>query len=442
MTRTISEARYGGFILTFEPERTELIEEILFVDREASDSFSVRDWKFQKIELIALAKREPELSIFGFALMRRMKGRGGTGKKLMRFYEPVLFSSAVGASEAPNGEGLAQAISTPENMMRIVAPAWREFVELIKGLRPEAASSITELVRRRGEDRPEPIAGQKAARLNEQRDALGLCLDIAELDRRGIFKAIQPKALERAGVKDILDVLDAQPVSERTLLERDARIFELILGDDFRSARFVGRRGREVRAYVSDMTPIETATGVDLFIYQQRYESFLLLQYKAMEYSENWSYKVDGSNLDAQLLAMERLRSALPLGRQPTRLIDQRLYDEPFYFKFCERVRLDANDDSLSPGITMSAPHLTHFLSLPEAREVGANRSVGYQNCPRYLSNTEFVSLARGGWLGCSSAAADAVGHVLSARDAGRAMIFAVIQSLSELSASDRGRPR
>src|SRR5689334_24231629 len=49
---------------------------------------------------------------------------------------------------------------------------------------------------------------------------------------------------------------------------------------------------------------IETSTGVDLFVFQEAYDSFLLLQYKGMQRNNGvsgWSYKVDGTNLDAQL---------------------------------------------------------------------------------------------------------------------------------------------
>lgn len=53
--------------------------------------------------------------------------------------------------------------------------------------------------------------------------------------------------------------------------------------------------------YVLDRTPLESATGVDLLLYQQQYQSFLLVQYKAMELDpagSTWSYKVTGSNVE------------------------------------------------------------------------------------------------------------------------------------------------
>ena len=52
-----------------------------------------------------------------------------------------------------------------------------------------------------------------------------------------------------------------------------------------------------------------------------------------------WSYRVDGTNLPSQLKTMSRIRSALPF-ESPRLLKHQRLSDEPFYFKFCERRRI------------------------------------------------------------------------------------------------------
>jgi hypothetical protein len=243
--------------------------------------------------------------------------------------------------------------------------------------------------------------------------------------------------------RSILDLLDAQPIAERSIIEHDARIFESLLAGNSGSGRFPTSGGREVRTYVADGTPIETATGVDLLIYQERYDSFLMLQYKGMYHNSvvpGWSYRVDGSNLDQQLAAMTSIRLAMPAATMCGPIRDQRLNDEPFYFKFCERTRASARDDSLVAGITISAPHLEHFLNQSEATSEGHGRRVGYKNCPRYLNNSEFVALARAGWIGCRTPTSGLIASILSARSEGRAAIYAVIQGHAELKSQDKGR--
>ncbi|WP_153134159.1 hypothetical protein [Paraburkholderia agricolaris] len=437
----ISFLGYGGFILTFEPARTERVAEILAEYGEASESFSAEDWAFERCEFVFLIRRNPNLAIFAAALMARMRGSGGTRRVKMRLSDAVIFQDPISVHEANNSNGFVEKISTAEQLQRIDAQAWTALIDLVKKLRPLRAQDIDRLVAKRLEERRLLGDDNRMSRLTEQRDAVGLCLDIAGLDRRAILRSGNASRADSA--LSVLDLLDAQPVSERSLIERDARVFEAALAIGSVTGEFVGAAGRSVRTYVTDATPIETATGVDLLIFQEQYNSFLMLQYKGMQKDDvvrGWSYRVDGSNLDHQISTMKRIRSASPPPAGLTALRDLRLNDEPFYFKFCERTRPDASDDSLIAGITMSAPHIEHFLSLPEATQQGRGRRIGYENCPRYFNNSEFVTLARSGWIGCGAATTSLMAEILSVRERGRSAILAVIGGPSELRASDRGR--
>ncbi|MFM0596834.1 hypothetical protein [Paraburkholderia dilworthii] len=359
----------------------------------------------------------------------------------MRLSDALIFENPISVHEADNSNGFVETVSTAEHLQRIDAQAWTALIDLVKKLRPMHAQDVDRLVAKRLEERRLFGDDNRMNRLTEQRDAVGLCLDIAGLDRRGILRSGNTSRVDSAG--SVLELLNAQPVSERSLVEQDARIFRTVLATGSDTGEFVGAAGRSVRTYVTDATPIETATGVDLLIYQEQYNSFLMLQYKGMQLDDvvrGWSYRVDGTNLDHQISAMKRIRSASSPPAVLSALRDLRLNDEPFYFKFCERTRPDASDDSLIAGITMSAPHVEHFLSLPEAIRQGHGRRIGYENCPRYFNNSEFVTLARSGWIGCGAATTNLMAEILAVRERGRSAILAVIGGPSELRASDRGR--
>jgi len=373
--------------------------------------------------------------------MARMRGSGGTRRVKMRLSDALIFEHPISIRETDGSNGIVEKISTAEHLQRIDAQAWTALIELVKKLRPMRAQDINRLVAKRLEERRLLGDDNRISRLTEQRDAVGLCLDIAGLDRRAILRTGNASRADSAG--SVLDLLDAQPVSERSLIEEDARIFKALLAAGSTTGEFVGAAGRSVRTYVTDATPIETATGVDLLIFQEQYHSFLMLQYKGMHKDDvvrGWSYRVDGTNLDLQISAMKRIRSASFPPAALGALRDLRLSEEPFYFKFCERTRPDASDDSLIAGITMSAPHVEHFLSLPEATQQGHGRRIGYENCPRYFNNSEFVTLARSGWIGCGAATTNLMASILAARESGRSAVLAVIGGPSELRASDRGR--
>lgn len=438
--RTLKAAEYGGFILGFEPARTETIKDYLANNWNVSESFSSQDWNLQSREMVYLARREPRPEIVGAALMLK-RGRGGGTKRIkMLFAKSVLFEKPISSNEAADGERLGQIVSTADNLKRYRAGPWSELNHLIKTLRPTYADSIEQLAQLRVDSNKPAIAADRGTRLSEERDSFGLALDIAGLSRHKILRTTSVKRLSSAA--SILELIDAQPIAERSLIESDSAALEIALQSAFQNAKFKDDRGREVRAYVLDSTPLETATGVDLLLYQEQFGSFLLLQYKAMEKDEvvrGWSYRVDGTNLPSQLKTMNRIRSTLPF--VSSRLLEhQRLSDEPFYFKFCERRLPVAGDDSLVAGITMSAPLLDLFLTLPEAKVEGHGRRVGYENCPRYLNNSEFVALARAGWIGCQGATTAAVAEIIRAREDGRIALVAVIKGL-ELKSANRARP-
>lgn len=435
---------YSGYLLTFEPKRTEKIHSSLYIDQEASESFSAMDWDFQHREIALLTLNPEQLEISALVLMERMHGSGGTGKLKMRMYAPLLLEKPISAAELTQALALnlAERASSAERLKRIPALEWMPLLNCIKQLRPDTAELLDALIRKREETRR--IVGDSARllRLMEQRDAIGLALDMASLDRQTIMREAKYEKVETA--MSALDLLDREPMQEQDVMRQDQQIFAKLLTPDMRSARFTGPGGREVRVYVYDKKPLETVLGIDLLIYQESYKSFLLLQYKNMaqipaKRGQTWSYLVD-DQIHKQMAAMEKGLAAMQRQEKlPQGLNDWRLHSGPFYFKFCETTRPNARDDALVGGITLGLDHLTHFLTLPDAKGKDGGLRVGYDNCPRYLNNTQFVDLARDGWIGCDQKGYHLMTEILAAGKAGgKSAMLAVIQGNGATTASDR----
>ena len=156
----------------------------------------------------------------------------------------------------------------------------------------------------------------------------------------------------------------------------------------------------KVKVRITDKEPLETALGVDLLIYHSLYNSLIFVQYKGMEKDgrDGWVYTPD-AQLKVQLASMAAARTAMESRTKATAtLAAQRLNEELFYFKLCERRKPDAGDASLVAGMSMTALHFEEFLTFPESMggPSGGVR-VGYKSCHRYFNNTEFVTLAKGG---------------------------------------------
>ena len=433
---------YSGYLLAFEPKRTDKIAEKLYSDNEASESFSAMDWSFERRELVLLSLTSEETSIGAAALMERMHGSGGTGKLKMRFLLPVMFDEAITAEELAEIITLSDFVSTAEKPVRIATSAWPNILAGIKQLRPLVAKQFEALIASRTEERRLIGESDRVLRLMEQRDAIGLVLDVASLDRQTILRNLKSDKIESAS--SVLDLLDNEPLQEQDLIRQDEEIFLGLLTQDMRHGKFSSRSGRQVRVHIYDKKPLETVLGIDLLIYQEDYESYLLIQYKIMHQvngtkGRTWSYLVD-EQINKQIEAMDKAAAAI-LRKQilATEMKDWRLNNESFYFKFCETTRAKARDDALVSGITLGLDHLKSFLTLPESAGKNGGMRIGYENCPRYLNNTQFIELAREGWIGCDQRGYALITEVLKANsEGGKLAMFAVIEGSGSASALER----
>ena len=107
--------QYSGFVLTFEPARTEWLADRLYPDAEISESFSAIDWEFERRELLFLVLNTNPHSISAMALMERMHGSGGSGKLKMRMSKMIVFDDPIVDDEL-DVEDFIATVSTPERL--------------------------------------------------------------------------------------------------------------------------------------------------------------------------------------------------------------------------------------------------------------------------------------------------------------------------------------
>lgn len=438
----MNKPAYTGYLLAFEPKRTVKIAEKLNGGQEVSESFSAMDWTFEHREVVFLSLSPKDPSIGAAVLMQHMYGNGGTGKLKMRMTHPVLIDDAITAKELADVVTLGDCISTAERPKRIATSVWPNLFDAIKLLRPQLAVQLDALLSGRVEERRLTGDSAHVLRLMEQRDAIGIVLEVASLDRQTILRNLKSDKVDNA--TSVLDLLDHEALQEQDVIRRDEQIFKELLTQDMRHGSFVGPSGRQVRVYVYDKKPLETVLGIDLLIYQESYKSFLLVQYKIMEPmrgcdGNTWSYLVD-EQIRKQITAMEK--GMVAIQRQPTsaaEMMDWRLNSGAFYFKFCETTRPNARDDALVGGITLGLEHLKSFLTLPGSAGDNGGQRIGYGNCPRYLNNTQFIELAREGWIGCDQKGYSLITDVLTAnRDGGKVAMLAVIEGSGATTALER----
>lgn len=242
--------------------------------------------------------------------------------------------------------------------------------------------------------------------LSEQRDAIGLALDIAGLDR--------PRLLGAASVAGAAhDFVSCMPPSESKMggryneamiLEHDMSIF-----GDWRESKpqLVSTRVFEDRAAKATLvcvnnSPIERLAGVDLIYHLERYNSFVMVQYKRAAAD---GYRPDArcERQIAQMDAVFRRHFASPTSEGPDEdvPIDAerafRLCGNPFFLKICEPGGPIEHSESLIEGMCFPLEHwqiLRHRTGMP----------ISKKNAPRWLNNTEFIDVTRKGWVGSRGA--------------------------------------
>lgn len=248
MPRNKNTKDYGGFILTFEPGRSEKIDTALrYYRREATETFSASDWKFSPRELVLVSlgigdrSDSDERAISGAALMERTKVGGATGKLKMRLHSPVMFEEPILRSDLPKRLRDDDLFSTSIDLRRIPPQTWRDLLDKIRAIRPKDADRLRTLEFQRFEDRRIFPSGARALRLMEQRDAIGVAIDIAGLDRPKLLKTWNPRKVGQAD--SALDLLDSELLQEQDAIRQDEVVFGDLLTRGMRHARFSsGRR--------------------------------------------------------------------------------------------------------------------------------------------------------------------------------------------------------
>lgn len=437
MTTKFKPNEYTGFLLTFETERTKWIANRIEF-QEVIDSFSSIDNKFDSKELVVLILDQEPFSITGIALMERVRGSGGSGKAKMKFTNYLKFNRDVILLEEVGCQYAD--INSPDSLKRMEWKKWDYLVNSLIKICADQAEKIREIIALRTDSKMMDFSDAKGLNINEQRDALGLLLEIADIDRKPILSGIKINNYEEAN--SVLDIFDSTDPYERDLLEHDAKLFrKLLRNDPTNNKRFSDGHTNSIRVMVTDMKPIEEVLGIDLIMYNACYQSYILLQYKRMEKaSNNWRYSFSpSSNIHDQLEKMEAF-NAHQSKRANDDLWNYRLNSNPFYFKFCERKINVEDENSLIKGLTINEECMRAFI---RKKSDGNNSggSIGYENCSRYLNNSEFIQLAKSGWIGANNEATKMLTQILSHNQKhNRAAMLAIIDTPRSDSASGRGR--
>ena len=240
---------------------------------------------------------------------------------------------------------------------------------------------------------------------HEGRDGLALAAEIAGLDSATVISHVGTNSDQNTPF--LVNLANAN-TTEASIIRTDLRGFgdwEFEESDVHDVVHFVDPddRRRRMTVVYADKESLEFTTGTDLIYYRADEPAFILVQYKRMKLSRGapsdqkwgWSFQPDNEQL---LTEIERMR-AIGKSEPGTSIPGWRLSGEPFYFKLVQDGKMRLREENLSRGMYLPLDLFERILQDPPLGPNGGVR-LGWHNVKRYLSTSQFVDLARNGFIG------------------------------------------
>lgn len=281
-----------------------------------------------------------------------------------------------------------------------------------------------DLVARLGRPRDTSLpAGARAELLNQQRDAVGMLLDIAlgDTSRRILRTWSAPP-----GDAPFLSGMSDYRALEDRLVTHDVERFGSWV--QIPNARVEWRTFTEGRRRIfimdANRTPVEHTLGVDVVYYNEARDSFVLVQYKKMRHEPTAAgrslfYRPD-NNLSDELQRMQSI-DELCAGKNG----DFRLLATACWMKLCDPHPVVEDAASLIRGMYFAREHFLELLQSCRGPKGGTR--IGYDNVPRHLNNTMFTDLVADGWIGSRGPATEEIQRLIrESLETGHAVIVGV----------------
>ena len=289
----------GLFFVRFdESRRADLIRDRPIEEESFTDTLSVSDWPLKQINVALLGFTE---STIDYICLARKGRRVATLKNRVEFSEIVpLDAVKVDAIEARVSQRLRQYFINVSVGSGGVVPAatWAEVVDAVKAERPLLATKIDHLLDLQHYSGTRWI-GKTAALFAEERDALGISLDIFSRTsklRGDVLStwvppvdAVQTPSRE-AEVGELsggfrgcfLNGISSKYLTEEAAIQHDLLNWPGVAARHISGQSVFEQGQRRLEVVYANRNSLEATFGVDLIYYNCAFESFVFVQYKLM----------------------------------------------------------------------------------------------------------------------------------------------------------------
>lgn len=310
--------------------------------------------------------------------------------------------------------------------------AFEELVVAVSQLSPDTAPVLARYRKERLEriaSLPDPVRYALA----QQKEALLTAMAIAGVDRDEIGGWDVPSDTGQAsflsGLPNARLREDPVVVNDLSVLPGHEKIASSIHG----STVFENNKSR-LTVVLANRLPLEEQTGADLIYYNETFQCFLLVQYKMMEKEgEEHVFRFPNTQMTEEITRMDALLSEISKIPDDVQADGYRFSHNPFFLKICPRIVFDPDSVGLSKGMYLPLDYWKRISAHPAMAGPRGGSRLSYRNVRRYLDNTEFVTIASGGWVGTHIQQSVLLVEVIRETiQSGRAAVIAINQELDD----------
>ncbi|WP_415302131.1 hypothetical protein [Alcaligenes sp. SJTW-7] len=305
-------------------------------------------------------------------------------------------------------------------------------VETIRQIAPQASTLLDRFSQSRTE-RIRRLSAKARDSLAQQKEALLTALSIAGLSRDPVQEWTP---LDETPVS-FLDGLPRVRLREDPMVVNDLQNlpgFEVIKTYPYGAAVFESEATSErLTVILANRLPLEEQTGTDLIYFNETYQSFVMVQYKAMEREDRRVgpveavYRLPNAQLKEEIDRMDTVLSALRACAPNTGIGGFRLSENPFFLKLCSRLVFNPDDVGLVPGMYLPLDYWKLLESDPGIQGPKGGLRITYDNAQRHFDNTAFTTVVSKAWVGTTPSQSQVLQDVIRATlETGKAVAIAI----------------
>jgi hypothetical protein len=305
---------------------------------------------------------------------------------------------------------------------------FESLIEALNDISQEANGIIGRFSRLRA-DRIARLPENTKVSLAYQKQAVTTALAVAGMNKDDLLEWSPPAE----GVPgSFLDGLPNARLREDPMVINDMMKvpgFDLIRTLPYGAAIFESETER-LTVVLANRLPLEEQTGADLIYYNETYNSFVMVQYKAMEREDEERdnvFRLPNVKLEEEIARMDALLEVFHACNPNDNRDGYRLNENPFFIKLCPRVVFEPDTVELVSGMYLPLDYWRLLVIHPSITGPRGGLRVTYGNARRHLTNTEFAALVAKAWIGTNANQSAALAPIIrEIVQTGKAVVIAV----------------